>query len=116
MNLDMIHLAVALASALVGAVGGLITGVWRVARIEQEIRQDLTEQIAEAIRERDGRLKAIAEQFDETLKGLRQKINDVELSTERHFVAKMDFDDFRKEYRVDMRDLKQSIAELSRDG
>lgn len=110
----MINAAIAFASALVGAVGGLIAGVWRVARIEQEVRKDLTEQIDEAIRVHDDRLQAIAAQFDETLKGLRQKINDVELSTERHFVAKMDFDDFRKEYRVDMRDLKQSIAELSR--
>ena len=54
------------------------------------------------------------ESFDETLKGLRQKINDVELNSERSFVAKGDFDDFRKEYREDMRDLKSSIAAISK--
>lgn len=51
--------------------------------------------------------------FGETLKGLRQKINDVELDTERRFVAKDDFNDFREEYREDMRDLKKKIDAMA---
>ncbi len=53
--------------------------------------------------------RELANQFDETLKALRQKINDVELSTAKYFVAKGEFDDFRYEFREDMRDLKSKI-------
>jgi len=44
---------------------------------------------------------------------IRQKINDVEINAERSFVSKRDFDEWRSEYREDMRDLKQSIASIA---
>lgn len=113
-NLEWAHVIFAGAGAIVGAVGGLIAGVWKVAHVEQEIRKDCSQEIAEAAHELGGKLSDIASQFDETLKGLRQKINDVELEMVKGFVAKGDFDDFRAEYREDMRDLKNSIAQIPR--
>lgn len=112
MTLEWVHVAIAFGGAVFGAASGLIGGVWRVARIEQDVRRDVTQEIAEVVHEMRLAMGQIADQFDETLKGLRQKINDVELTTHKNFVSKPEFDDFRKEYREDMRDLKHSIAEL----
>lgn len=114
LNLEWAHVVFAAVGAIVGAIGGIIAGVWRVARIEQDIRKDCSQDIAEATHELAEKLNDVSGQFDETLKGLRQKINDVELETVRGFVAKGDFDDFRAEYREDMRDLKNSIAQIPR--
>ena len=125
MPIEWIHIALIVAGWMVGAAVGVVTGTWKlastVAKIEKEIRRDfsdrearLYEKIAGAIADREEKLNALASQFDETLRGLRQKINDVELNTTRYFVAKGEFDDFRAEYREDMRDLKQSLSEISR--
>jgi len=113
-NLEWAHVIFAGGGAIVWAVGGLIAGVWKVAHIEQDIRKDFAQDIAESTHELAENLRTLANQFDETLKGLRQKINDVELETVKGFVAKGDFDDFRAEYREDMRDLKNSIAQIPR--
>ena len=114
MNLEWAHVIIGGFSAAVGAAGGLVAGVWKVAHIEQDLRKDFSQDIAEAAHELSLQISKVTDQFDETLRGLRQKINDVELNTERSFVSKPDFDDFRKEYREDMRDLKSSIADISR--
>jgi hypothetical protein len=113
-DLEWAHVVIGGVSAAVGAAGGLIAGVWRVAHIEQDLRKEFSQDIAEATHELGMKLTDLAGQFDETLKGLRQKINDVELDGVKNFVAKPDFDDFRKEYREDMRDLKNSIAAIPR--
>lgn len=114
---EWIHLAIALISLLAGALGGLATGVWRVAQIEGRLKLWFKDSISECEKRFEDKVELAREAFDETLKGLRQKINDVELETERNlrnFVLKPDFDDFRKEYREDMRDLKNSIAQIPR--
>lgn len=113
-SLEWAHVIFAGAGVIVGGVSGLVAGVWRVAHIEQDIRKDCSQEIAEATHELGEQVRDLAGQFDETLKGLRQKINDVELETVRGFVAKGDFDDFRTEYREDMRDIKSSIAAIPR--
>jgi hypothetical protein len=110
MNLEWAHVIIGGASAIVGAAGGLAAGVWRVAHIEQDIRKDLSQDIAEATHELGEKLSSMASHFDETLRGLRQKINDVELDAARGFVAKSEFADFRDEYREDMRDLKRNVS------
>jgi len=111
-NLEWIHFIIGVASALGGAGAGLIAGIWRVAHIELDLRKDFSQDIAEATHELGEQLKELSSHFDETLRGLRQKINDVELETRKNFVAKSDFDDFRREYRQDMRDLKTNVAEI----
>jgi len=115
-GIDWEHAIIGIVSTILGAVSGLIAGIWRVAHIEQGLRLDFTQDIAESTNELSQKLTDLANHFDETLRGLRQKINDVELDTAKNFVSKPDFDDFRKEYREDIRDLKNSIAGISRNG
>ncbi len=120
MLVEWIHVFLIIAGWVIGAAVGLVAGTWKlastVAKIEKDIRRDfsdreakLYDKIAGAIADREARLGELANQFDETLKALRQKINDVELSTAKYFVAKGEFDDFRGEFREDMRDLKSKI-------
>src|SRR6266702_2179644 len=120
MSVEWVHIALIVAGWMIGAAIGLVAGTWKfavtIAKIDKEIRKDFTDResklydkIAGAIADREAKLSELAYQFDETLKALRQKINDVELSTSKYFVAKGEFDDFRSEFRVDMRDLKSKI-------
>jgi len=124
MLVEWIHVVLIVTGWVIGAAVGLVAGTWKLAstvsKIEKEIRKDfsdreskLYEKIAGAIADREARLGELANQFDETLKGLRQKINDVELSTTKNFVARGEFDDFRSEYREDMRDIKKGIHEMN---
>ena len=77
----------------------------------------MSEKFAKKIDDAELRIEQKVEEgtsmFDETLKGLRQKINDVELDTEKYFLRKNEFDDFRKEYREDTRDIKAMIRGLN---
>ncbi len=114
MSLEWAHVIFAGGGAVIGAVIGLITGVWRLAHIEQDIRKDFAEEIAAAVQEREEKLGELADQFDETLRALREKINSVELNTVKFFVPKVDLERFLDEYRHDMRDLKKSLAEMRR--
>jgi hypothetical protein len=97
-----------------GVVGTFLTWVWRVARIEPQIKLD----IKAAKDEIEGKLE-MAEQraeekiekeighFRDTLSALREKINEVE----KEAVRKEDFDDFRKEHRQDFQQLRQENRE-----
>jgi hypothetical protein len=114
MNFEWAHVIVGVLSAFLGGVGGLIAGVWRVAHIEQAIREDFQKAISRAENGIEVKVEALVAQFHDTFQALRQKIGDVELETARGFVAKREFEDFRAEYREDMRDLKKSISEISR--
>lgn len=113
-NLEWAHVIIGVVSAIGGAGAGLVVGVWKVAHIEQSIRLDYARDLADVVQDMKKEMSEMSDPFDETLKALRQKINDVELESHRGFVAKGDFDDFRKEYREDMRDLKQSISQIPR--
>lgn len=111
---EWINVALGLTGLVIGALTGMIAAVWRVSRIEQQVRNDLRQELAEEINEMSQKIAGMADIFDETLKGLRQKINDVELYVHKAFVGKPEFEDFRKEYREDIRDLKHIINELAR--
>lgn len=111
---EWIHLVIAVIGLLAGALGGLLAGVWRVAQIEGRLKLHIQRSISECEKRFEDKVERATEAFGETVKALRQKINDVELETVKGFVAKGDFDDFRAEYREDMRDLKNSIAQISR--
>lgn len=106
---EWLHVVIALVFGLGGAVGGLIGGVWRVAHIEQAIRTDFKKCIDETEKQIEGRLNALVDQFRETFTALREKINLVEMQQVRDFVDKDGFDEFRREYREDMRDLKGKV-------
>ena len=111
--------------ALIGAtllatiIGMAVKSTRAITRSETEMRTDFDAQIdnlqrdiSKIDRSASDRNDKMSREFGETVAAVRQKINDVELNSERFFVAKGDFDDFRKEYREDMRDLKSSIAGL----
>ena len=112
------------ATSLLSAIGGLLVGVWRMgrssARREQQVRDDYEGKIAQLSKEMrekmdelehvsEAKLDLLVEQFREAFSGIRRQIDDDRLHTEREFLRK----DFRDEYREDMRDLKQSIAEIA---
>jgi hypothetical protein len=107
MNFEWLHAVVA--GALVGAASGIFAGGWRLGRIEGRLKLNFQEAIAVSEKRIEEKVDEARKSFDETLKGLRQKINDVELDSERRFLPKDDFNDFRDEYREDMRDLKDMI-------
>ena len=63
-------------------------------------------------------LTMFEQQFRDTFTALRQKINDVELGTEKHFVSKQGFESFLAEYREDRKerreDMKTVMQKLNR--
>lgn len=109
-GLEWAHALAAIIGAVFGMVGSIFTGGWRLGRIESRLKLHFQEAINESEKRIEEKVSRTSEQFGETLKGIRQKINDVELDSERRFVAKDDFDDFRKEYREDIRDLKAILS------
>lgn len=97
------------ASGIIGAVVALISkaffGGVRVGKMQGAIEVKITE-----AEQRIGtKIESETGAFDETLKGLRQKINDVELAAERRFLLKDDFDKFHQEYRDNTREIMQLI-------
>lgn len=121
-GIEWLHGVVAGVAAILGAAGGFIGGVWRVARIEPSLKlkmqhdlgsmeNDMREQITLAEHLIVGKIEEAASNFDETLKALRQKINDVELEMVRGYVSRPYFDEFRREYREDMRMIMTKLDE-----
>lgn len=109
-SLEWAHAIAAVVGMLLGAAGGIFAGGRWVGRIEGRLKLNFQEAIAVSEKRIEERVDLAREAFDETLKGLRQKINDVELDAERRFLLKNDFNDFREEYREDMRDLKALVG------
>lgn len=107
---DWLHVLTGLIGALFGGFSGMIAGVWRVARIEPTIRGDFERAVDTAEKRVEAKMTGATDHFDETLRGLREKINQVELGSERRFLLKDDFNDFREEYRQDIRDLKDRLS------
>ncbi len=114
MNFEWAHAIAAVLGAIFGAAGSIFAGGFRLGRIESRLKLHFQESMIESEKRIEDKVDQARQSFDETLKGLRQKINDVELDTVKYYVAKGDFDDFRLEYREDMRDLKNSIAQIQR--
>lgn len=103
--MEWVHAVAAIIAVLLSSAGTIFAcGRW-VGRSEERLKTE----IAEARIEIEDKVDSATKAFDETLKGLRQKINDVELHAERRFLPRDDFNEFRDEYREDMRDLKAMI-------
>lgn len=121
-GLDWLHTTITAIGVVAGGILGAFSGVWRAARIEPNMRRDITQEIAEAKHEFKQELDSSTDVFDETLKGLRQKINDVELETAKEFKKYVDRDDFkeflteyrsdRADQRADFRDLKENVSRI----
>jgi len=115
-------------ASLVSGAAGIVAGVWRAGRAsakrEQAVKDDYTvkigaleEDMRQAIAAHElasrARLDLLVEQFKESFIGIRRTIDDDRLHTEREFLRKDDFRDFRDEYREDMKEIKDSIKEIA---
>ena len=114
MSAEWINVVIGFLSLFLGIIGGLIAGVWRIARIEGRLKLYMQSTIASFEQKFADKLDSSVSVFDETLKGLRQKLNDVEMDSIRLYVQKSDFNEFRAEYREDMRDIKHSLDVLNK--
>ncbi len=114
MNVQWVQGVAVILSAMVGAICGIFTAGWRLGRIEARLKLEFKTALSEAEKRIEDQVRQSTGLFDETLRGIRQKINDVELSTERRFVPRDEFAEFRDEYRQDMRDLKALIAQAGK--
>lgn len=126
---DWFHIAVngaiALGSGLVTALGIAFRSGRQGARAEQSVKDDydakftalrekVSSEMAAHAEKADAGNDLLVSQFKESFEGIRRQHDDHKLDVERRFLLKDDFRDFREEYREDMRDLKASIAGISR--
>jgi glucan phosphorylase len=126
---EWVDVALKTGISLVSAIGGLGLGLWKwgrsTAEDEQAVKNDYTSRIA-ALREEmrtamgeqakhsGSRTDLLVEQFKESFDGIRRQIDEHRYYTEKDFLKKEDFRDFREEYREDMRDIKNAIAAIPR--
>ena len=114
---------------MAGGIVGAVVAVWKWGRssaeAEQAVKDDYNTKIralreemraamaAQTLKADDGS-DLLVSQFKEAFEGIRRQIDEHRFYTEKDFMKKEDFRDFRDEYREDMRDLKASIAGISR--
>lgn len=122
---DWVEIAIKALAALAGGIVGIFVAVWKwgrdSAKAEQAVKNQITalrdevrtEMAAQATKS-EARTDLLVEQFKETFDGIRRQIDEHRYYTEKDFLKKEDFKDFREEYREDMRDLKASIAGIAR--
>lgn len=123
------HLAVEAGVSLLSGVGGLILGVWRwgrnSAKHERKVEDDYNAKIDKLRDDMNishqayekaatARNDLLVEQFKESFDGIRRQIDENKLDTEKHFLRKEDFGDFRKEYREDIRAIFEKLDRLPR--
>lgn len=123
------HAAVEAGISLLSGVGGLLLGVWRWGRNsaehEQTIKDDYNAKIDKLRDDMNASHQAyeksatarndlLVEQFKESFDGIRRQIDDNKLDTEKHFLRKEDFGDFRKEYREDIRAIFEKLDRIPR--
>lgn len=113
-NLEWAHLIIGALGAIAGAAGGIFIGGWRLGRIEGRLKLHFKEAIEESESHIEGKLEQARQGFDDTLKGLRQKINDVELNSERRFFLRDDFKNFLEEYRDNTNRIFEKLDNLPR--
>ena len=126
---DWARLGLETNASLLSGVGGLIVGAWKWGRnsvraehaikddynskiraLREEVRTSMASQAQKSADEND----LLVSQFKESFEGMRRQIDEHRFYTEKDFVKKEDFRDFREEYRDDMRDLKVAIASILR--
>jgi hypothetical protein len=122
-NVDLLHLIFAGLSIAATILGGLFGIVKWLAAERQKTREDfdnklqlvqerLEERVSEAEHGIESKVETALQQMGETMRGVREKINSVELDSERRFMPKGNFDDFRKEYREDMKRIFDRLDRL----
>lgn len=114
---------------MLSGFGGLLIGSWRwgrrSAQHDQRVKDDYTKRIDD-LREHmrtsmasyekgaDARNDLLVEQFKESFDGIRRQIDENRLDTEKRFLPKDDFRDFREEYREDIRTIFDKLDRIPR--
>jgi hypothetical protein len=126
---DWAELAVKIGIPLSSGFVGMIAGAWRggraIERDKQAVKEDYTGKIeahktetrtamAAIERAAGARNELLVEQFKESFDGIRRQIDEVRLSTEKEFLRKDDFREFREEYREDQRRIIDKLDRLAR--
>lgn len=126
---DWHQLAFQSGTSLLSGIGGLLFGVWKwgrkSAKDERSVKDDYETQIRALGKEMRTDMAAYAQktdagndllvsQFKESFEGIRRQHDEHKLDVEKRFLPKDDFKDFREEYREDIRDIKASIASITR--
>lgn len=128
---DWVKSAAQIAAPLITGIAGLFLGTWQAgkrqgkqesdaeAKLKAEIAKELDAKIegfkaemrtavAEALEANEAFIKSVGDSFS----ALRQKINDVELETERRFLPRASFDSFVEEYRENQRRTDDKLDKL----
>jgi hypothetical protein len=124
-GVEWIEIALKAGIALSGGIGGLFIGIWKwgrsSAKAEQAVKNQITALREEVRKEMAAHVQKIEDghddlvnHFEESFNGIRRQIDEHRYYTEKDFMKKDDFKNFREEYREDMRDLKASIAGIAR--
>src|SRR5262245_23292685 len=110
---EWIHAALGVGGFAMG-VGSTVfaCGRW-VGRAEERLKSEFKTALTESEKRIEEKVDEARTAFDETLRGLRQKVNDVEKDVVAKYLPREEFTDFRKEYREDMREIKASIAVIA---
>lgn len=111
--------------AMISATGGWLVGIWRwgrkSAKDEQAVKDDydgkiraLRDEMRVEAKAADDRNELLVDQFKETLDGLRRQMDQNTLDTEKYFLRKDDFKEFREEYRQNTRRIFEKLDSLPR--
>ena len=125
----MSDIAIKAGISLISGFGGLFLGVWKWGRSSAQaehavrhdyevkiaaLREEMRTAMASHVKSNDAANDLLVDQFKESFDGIRRQIDEHRFYTERDFLKKEDFRDFREEYREDMRDIKTAIANIAR--
>lgn len=102
-DIDWGRAAIEAAASAASGLVGLVIGAWKFGRSgaqgEARLREELIEMIAQQDKRATARSDLLTEQFRETLDGIRRQMDELRYYTEKRFLAKEDFAEFRNEYR-----------------
>jgi hypothetical protein len=119
---DWGHALSAFGGGAITAIGAAIGWIYRAGAKEPTLRKDFDESLIAAERRVESKIEAaemkaetkleeLVAQFHDTFSAMRQKITDVEMDVVRNYVAKPDFDEFRKEFRDVFREFREEYRE-----
>jgi hypothetical protein len=123
-DFDWTRIAAEAGIAAFSAVGGAVLTAWKWGRgsakeeqsikddydakitgLREEVRKDMASLEKTTIQSRD----MLVDQFKESFEGIRRQFDEHKFYTEKDFVRKDDFKEFREEHREDLRDIKKSL-------
>ncbi len=126
-DIDWGRAAIEAAASAASGLVGLVIGAWRwgrnSAKAEQELkddynlkintlRDDVRVNMEEYEKSANARNDLLIAQIRETLEGIRRQMDELRYHTENRFLAKEDFNVFRKEYREDTKLINEKLDKI----